>query len=161
MTTEQVHEEKETLSVDVYIPGHEPRTTTALFERTRKLLMERGGGNRCYICNRNAIQVGTPLEAHHYPIERSFANMVDFSPHSRLRRDFPQFDWAHFDAQVPMDPYLFVDDMTVNGLPLCKQHHTGKNAGVHMLPHPVWVAQRYGQEGYKFSDIEIIHHDPI
>jgi hypothetical protein len=159
MPVTEIHEQKETLTVDVNIPGHEARTTTALFSRTRKLLMARGGGNRCYVCNCTAEEVGAPLEAHHFPIERSFANMIDFGPGSILRRDFPQFDWAHFDAQVPMDPYLFVDDMTVNGLPLCKAHHTGKDEGIHMLPHPVWVAQRYGQDGYKFSALEVIHHD--
>jgi hypothetical protein len=163
MPVTDIHEEKNTFTVDVNLPGHEVRTTTPLFERTRKQLMARGlgGHNRCYVCNQTAAEVGQPLEAHHFPIERSFANMIDFGLDSVLRRDFPHFDWAHFDAQVPMDPYLFVDDMTCNGLPLCKPHHTGKNEGVHTLPHPVWVAQRYGLEGYKFSDVEIIHHDPV
>ena len=158
----QIHEQRDTLEVDVLIPGHEPRKTTALFERTRKILMARGlgGENRCYVCNCTAAETGHPLEAHHFPIERSFANMIDFSPTSVLRRDFPAFDWAGFDA-AGADPLIFVDDMTVNGLPLCKAHHTGKDEGIHMLPHPVWVAQRYGQEGYDFSSVEIIHHDPI
>lgn len=156
----QDHEQRETLQVDVIVPGHEPRNTTPLFERTRKLLMALGlgGENRCYVCNRTAKEAGGPLEAHHFPIERSFAEMIDFGPDSVLRRDFPAFDWAKFDAQAPIDPYLFVDDMTVNGLPLCKAHHTGKDQGIHMLPHPVWVAQRYGRDGYRFSDVEIIHH---
>jgi hypothetical protein len=30
---------------------------------------------------------------------------------------------------------------------------------VHALPEPVWLAQRYGKEGYQFSSIEIIHHE--
>jgi hypothetical protein len=163
MSVNEIHEEKNTFQVDVNLPGHEARTTTPLFERTRNALMSRGlgGVNRCYVCNQTAEEAGQPLEAHHFPIERSFANMIDFGPDSVLRRDFPNFDWDNFDAQSPADPYLFVDDMTVNGLPLCKPHHTGKDEGIHLLPHPVWVAQRYGLEGYKFSSIEIIHHDPV
>ena len=49
--------------------------------------------------------------------------------------------------------------MNVNGRLLCKTHHIGKDEGVHALPEPVWLAQRYGKEGYQFSAIEIIHHE--
>ncbi|UNJ99715.1 hypothetical protein [Ralstonia sp. RRA.1] len=59
---------------------------------------------------------------------------------------------------MPADPYLFVDDMTVNGLLLCKQHHTGKDAGIHDMPFPLWIAQRYAIEGYQFTPNEVIHH---
>lgn len=150
----QVHREDETLSVSVNIPGHDPRVTTALFSRTRLTLIAREGG-RCWICGRTQEESGHPLEAHHHPIERSFAEMVDWGPDSPVRRAHPEFDWSKFD---PADPYTFVDDMTVNGLLLCKDHHIGKDQGIHALPYPVWLAQRYGREGYRFSDVEIIHH---
>lgn len=166
----QVHEERETLTVDVNIPGHDPRATTALFTRTRKLLIEREGG-RCWISNMTAEEAGHPLEAHHYPIERSLANMIDWN---LVRRDAlagelgatqaqrdacKAFDWDGFMNAQPFDPYRFVDDMTVNGLLLSKQFHIGKDEGIHAMPHPLWIAQRYGKEGYRFSDVEIIHHD--
>lgn len=157
----QIHAERETLEVDVNIPGHETRTTTPLFTHTKKLLMNREGA-RCWICGCTAIESGHPLEAHHHPIERSLANMIDWA---RFEADCraglwgpiaKSFDWDKFD---PADPYTFVDDMTVNGELLCKNHHTGKDAGKHDLPFPLWIAQRYGREGYQFSDIEIIHHE--
>jgi hypothetical protein len=85
------------------------------------------------------------------------AEAVDFGPGSLLRRDFPAFDWSAFDAEP--DPYRFVDDMTVNGLLLCKAHHTGTDEGIHAMPHPLWVAQRYAREGYRFSPTETIHHE--
>lgn len=47
MPTNEIHEEKETLSVDVNIPGHEERTETSLFRRTREQLIAREGG-RCF-----------------------------------------------------------------------------------------------------------------
>ena len=150
----ETHEEKETLAVDVFLPGHDPRTTTPLFAHTRKQLIEREGG-RCYVCGRTTDEAG-PLEAHHHPVERSFAEMIDWSEGSLIRRDFPDFDWASFD---PANPYAFVDDMTVNGLLLCKAHHIGKDEGIHAMPFPIWLAQRYGKDGYKFTDSEIIHHD--
>jgi hypothetical protein len=48
--------------------------------------------------------------------------------------------------------------MTLNGMLLCKEHHTGKETGIHYLPYPLWIAQKYGKEGYKFNDVEVIHH---
>ena len=155
MDVTKMHEEKNTLSVDVFIPGHSPRKATALFERSRKHLLERDGG-RCWVCGCTAEETGHPIEAHHYPIERSFAEMIDWSEGSQIRKDFPSFGWGSFDES---DPYTFVDDMNTNGRLLCKQHHTAKDEGVHDLPEPVWLAQRYGKEGYQFSSVEIIHHE--
>lgn len=160
MTTTQIHEEKETLVVEVNIPGHEARTTTTLFLHSKKTLITRERG-RCFICGGTAETTGHPLEAHHHPVERSLANMIDWD----LFRSECQagmwgahaqaFDWSKFN---PADPYTFVDDMTVNGLLLCKAHHTGKDEGIHDMPYPLWIAQKYGQEGYQFSDVEVIHH---
>ncbi|ABO60598.1 hypothetical protein LA345_38925 (plasmid) [Burkholderia vietnamiensis] len=97
----QVHVERETLSVEVNIPGHEARTTTALFSHSKKQLIEREGG-RCWISGATAEESGHPLEAHHYP--------------------------------------------------------TAKNDGIHDMPFPLWVAKRYGVEGYVFSSTTTIHH---
>lgn len=155
MDVTHVHEEKETLAVDVNVPGHDPRTTTDLFRKSRQHLIDREGG-RCYVCGCTAEETRHPLEAHHYPIERSMAEMIDWSPGSQIRKDFPNFGWGSFDES---NPYTFVDDMNVNGLLLCKAHHTGKDEGIHAMPHPLWIAQKYGKEGYKFSGIEIIHHE--
>ena len=160
MPTTEIHEEKETLAVDVNIPGHEERTTTALFRNTREALILREGG-RCFICGATADHTGTPVQAHHHPVERSLANMIDWQ---RFRSDCEDgmwgayarlFDWSKFD---PTDPISFVDDMRVNGMLLCPAHHTGRDEGIHELPYPLWIAQKYGLEGYTFSAIEIIHH---
>lgn len=151
MDVTQIHEEKNTFQVDVNIPGHEPRVTTPLFTKTRLHLIERD--KCCYVCG-SPHSKEHPLEAHHWPIERSFAEMIDWSEGSQIRKDYPNFGWGSFDEA---NPYTFVDDMNVNGRLLCKSHHIGKDEGVHALPEPVWLAQRYGKEGYKFSEIEILH----
>lgn len=185
MAVTDTHEEKETLTVDVLLPGHDPRTTTALFEHSRKQLEEREGG-RCFISGMTAEESGHPLEAHHHPIERSLANMVDwerFAADGKAGHWGPYiqaFDWDRFfegaqrvTVNVPAmdgepahqysylkvrDPYLFVDDMTVNGMLLAKQFHTAKDAGIHMLPFPLWIVQKYAIEGYQFTPTEVIHH---
>lgn len=166
MSVNEIHEEKETLAVSVNIPGHEARATTAIFRRTRQQLIARDGG-RCYISGMTAEESGHPLEAHHYPIERSLANMIDWE---RVKADAlsgelgltnaqrtaaAAFDWDSFDLA---DPYTFVDNMLVNGVLLAKQFHIGKDEGIHAMPHPLWIAQRYGMDGYRFSEVEVIHH---
>lgn len=161
MSVNEIHEQKETLVIDINIPGHEERTTTPLFLHSKKALIAREGG-RCFICGRTAEESGHPLEAHHHPVERSMSNMIDWD----LFRSECQagmwgthaeaFDWSKFD---PANPYSFVDDMNVNGLLLCKAHHTGKDEGIHDMPYPLWIAQKYGKEGYQFSPTEVIHHE--
>jgi hypothetical protein len=173
MQVTEIHEEKNTFQVDVNIPGHDARgAASALFVRTRKQLIEREAG-RCWLSGLTAEQLGAPLEAHHYPIERCFAEGIDwvrFSNDAKFGHWGPYaqgFDWTKFfdgaapgatGCLVPVDPYLFVDDMTVNGRLLGKQYHTGKDEGIHDLPEPVWLAQKYMVEGYKFSAVEVVHH---
>ncbi len=157
---EQVHDEKETLSVDVNVPGHSPRgEATPLFIRTKKILIERVGG-RCFICNGTENEV-SPLQAHHYPVERSLTeswNWEKFITDCKAGKwgvYCQAFHWEGFDYKK--DPYMFVDDMSVNGLLLCKNHHIGKDEGIHDVPHPLWIWQKYCLDGYKMSDVEIIH----
>ena len=157
----ETHEEKLTLKVDVFLPGHDDRTETSLFSRTRKLLIERD--KVCFICGKTAEEVG-PLEAHHHPIERSFANMIDWVYFERdCKAGFwgegaQEFDWEGFFNAKLFEPMAFVDNMLANGMLTCKDHHTKPNEGIHTLPFPIWIAQKYGLDGYQFSEIEIIHH---
>lgn len=161
MSVNEIHEQIDTIKVDVFIPGHEKRATTSLFAHTRKQLVAREKG-RCYVCGRDETTSGNPLEAHHHPIERAFANMIDWSLLQKQCQEgiwgehAKAFDWSTFDEN---NPYSFVDNMLVNGLLLCKAHHTGPNQGIHDLPYPVWLAQKMGKEGYQFSKEEIIHHE--
>ena len=163
------HVESETLHVDVNIPEHDARVTTALFHKTRPLLILREGG-RCFVCKRTAEESRHPLEAHHHPIERCFAAEIDWDLVHRavLAGEVPcsarqlaalrAFDWTSFD---PTRWETFVDDMTVNGLLLCKDHHIAVDDGIHTVPGPIWLAQCYAKEGTKFNKVEVIHHDQL
>ncbi len=178
---EKTHEQKETLSVDVFEPGHDPRTVTATFRDSKRELehLFTNDDARCFICNANAAEAGEPLEAHHVVIERCFANGVDWdlvkaffgsgepevlkslasSTHPMLQwihRLF-SFDWENFDPKSEKDTYDFIDNMMVNGLMLCKKHHTGKDEGIHDLPFPIYIFQKFARPGYKFSRDEVIH----
>ncbi len=160
MAVTENHLEHETLVVDVEIPGHAERTTTSLFRRTRLELIARE--KCCFVCGRTAETSGHPLEAHHHPVERSLAtgwawDLFALDCKAGLWGAHAQaFDWDNFDPVS--DPYAFVDDMRCNGLVLCKDHHVGKDEGIHMLPFPIFLFQRYAKEGYQFSPTEVIHH---
>lgn len=162
MSVTETHYLKDTFSVEVETPGHEKRgAASILFRKTKReiydlapVLTLHPEPGRCFICNATEEELGEPLEAHHFGIEWSFGEgPIDWD---RVKVDFPYFDWDKFD---PTDPMSFVDDMTAQGLLLCKKHHTGRDEGIHNLPFSLWIAQRYLKDGYKFSDLEIIHHE--
>jgi hypothetical protein len=159
----EAHEQKETLEVDVDIPAHDDRKTTALFLKTKKMIVKLGSilgftikrpAARCWICNRTADEVGAPLEAHHFGIERCYIDAA--IRWNVVQEDFPIFDWKNFD---PKNPVQFIDNMSSQGLLLCKAHHTGKDSGIHCLPFPIWIMQRYLADGTRFSPTEVIHDD--
>lgn len=158
---EKVHEEKLTLTVDVEIPGHEERTETSLFRRTKAQLLEREG-HRCWTCGRTPEETGKPAQVHHRPVERSLANGIDFKLVERDCKagmygpDAQNFDWDAFFANG--DVYAFVDNALANGRVLCPDHHIGKDEGIHMIPEPLHLAQRYMKSGYQFTPTEIICH---
>lgn len=155
------HEETKTLSVDVNIPEHADRTETSLYRNSREamflfppLIVFRAKPGECFICQKTEEELGEPLQSHHFGIERCYAEAENID-WDLVARDFPSFDWATFD---PKRPYQFVDDMTAQGLPLCLEHHIGKYTGIHFLPMPLWLMQRYLPNGYQFSPNEIIRH---
>ena len=178
---------KQTLTVEVNVPEHEKRKRSSLFTRTRLQLIDRE--DRCFICGRTAQATGHPLEAHHHPVEWSLANLIDWQRLSRDCKaglwgpHAAAFDWTAFfvgattapfdyvdedsghaistSFLIPKDPYLFVDNMLVNGMLLCKDHHVENSEGIHAMPHPLWIAQKYAVTGYQFSKSGQIHHgDP-
>jgi hypothetical protein len=154
----QVHKESATITYSVNLPGHEERTATATFERTRKQLIEREG-DRCWICGRTSAEVGKAHEGHHSPLEWCITDAVDWNivkaicaagewGNTNAQREAAKaFDWSTFDET---HPETFVDNMLVNGWLLCKEHHVGKGTGVHWFVHPLWVAQRFVKDGFTF-----------
>ena len=154
------HTERETLTVDVNIPAHADRVTTPLFRRSKAELVAKNP--RCWVCGATAEESGHPLEAHHIIIERCFAEgRLDWEGLMRdciageFGKEAQAFDWSAFD---PADPYSFVDS-AANLRLLCKAHHTGKDEGIHAMPYPIWIVQRYLPDGYRFNKAEVIHHE--
>ncbi len=158
----QNHEEKESIVVDVTLPGHDARVTTPLFSRTREELIAREG-NRSWVTGKTEEEVGSPLEAHHFWIERCLATAVDWKEFCEyISRFKPMVDRvsAFCEANPELtDIMSFVDDMLVNGMLIEKPLHTGQGTGIHYLPFPLWQFHLYGQEGFQFSKGDAIYHE--
>ena len=162
MPVTEIHEEKEAIEVDVNLPGHDERVTTPLFSRTRDQLIKREG-NRSFVTGKTEQEVGSPLEAHHFWIERCLATAVDWKEFCEyIERFKPMVDRASkFCVRNPelSDIMVFVDDMTVNGMLIEKELHTGKGNGIHFLPFPLWQFNLYGKEGFQFTGQDAIYHE--
>lgn len=154
------HEEKKTLNEDVIIDAHADRTETELYRKSREKCLDnppvfiiRQHPHRCWCCGRTAEEVGSPLQTHHFIIERCFAE-EDIN-WDLVREMVPSFDWTAFD---PKDPYSFVDDMSAQGLILCIECHIEKDKGIHMLEFALLLMRKLLRAGARFSGGEIIKH---
>ena len=138
------HEEKITVSVDVFVPDHPDRTSTPIFAHARRVLISQ---NPKAVCEINLNCEGG-LELHHSWVEWCDSDGVDWE---KVKLDVPEFDWASFD---PSKPETFIDSVFNAKRVLCKKHHTGKDHGIHYLPYPIWQMQKYKRKDFVFSPDE-------
>ena len=137
------HEQKLTLSVDIFIPDHPDRTNTPIFDASRRLLISGNPLANCEVCGAKE-----DLELHHNHVEWCDSDGVDWD---KVKKDVPGFDWATFD---PAKPEMFIDSTFNANRVLCKKHHTGKDHGIHMMPLPTWQMQKYKRADFVFSPDE-------
>ena len=52
-------------------------------------------------------------------------------------------------VEVKNDPDIFVDSVH-NMIVLCKMHHTSGNKGLHHVPFPDWILQKYPKGQFQF-----------
>lgn len=148
MTPANEHEQKLTISVDIFVPDHPDRTTTPIFQRTRNKLIANNPAARCAVDNGHCDH-DHPLELHHAHVEWCDSNGVDWT---KVAKDVPGFDWASFD---PAHPETFIDSEWNANVVLCKKHHTGIDHGIHCLPGPTHQMQKYQRADFIFSPDEV------
>ena len=145
------HTHKQTITFEIIVPEHVEREESGLFRKTHKKLINKD--SRCWVCGGTREEVG-PLELHHKYI--SWAHMNNRIDWNKVKEDCPEFPyWSTFD---PANPESFIDSEWNSCMVLCKQDHTGKNSGIHCLPYPEFILQRYLAEGEEFSPTETIKH---
>lgn len=141
------HEQKRTLTIDVFIPDHPDRTNTPIFEATRRKLITCNPAARCAVDNGHCDH-DHPLELHHRYVEWCDSLGVDWT---KVARAVPDFDWTHFD---PGHPETFIDSEWNANMVLCKKHHTGKDHGIHCMDGPTWDMQGFQRSDFLFSPDE-------
>ena len=137
------HLQKQTLTVQVFVPDHPDRTTTPIFAATRRKLIENNPDACCFICG-----CKDGLELHHYWVEWCDSTAVDYKAVAKL---VPEFDWASFDETKPE---TFIDSEHNAKLVVCKKHHIGADHGIHALPYGLWLLQALKKDGFVFSPDE-------
>jgi hypothetical protein len=135
----------------VRYPTHPPRKASALYRKTRKDLCARLG---CFICG--AME---GLEAHHFFVAWAALEAVDWQRFGEAAQNLynPQtgihlgtsFDWS----KVAARPVSFVDS-PANMVVLCEEHHRSEQRGVHQVPFPDWILQRFSRSDFKFLWIQ-------
>ena len=156
-------------------PIHEKRKDTSLYRRTRHELIY----NRkltCFICGKKNIkkknikekndekndeedekskEEDESLETHHFYCEKYAQTMIDWEKFGLFAKNCyniqtgenigANFDWQ----EVEKNPDIFVDS-PYNMIVLCKQHHTSGNKGLHHVPFPDWILQKYPKNNFEF-----------
>lgn len=134
-------------------PEHPERKTSAIFRKTRDELINQRKLT-CFICGVTSSK-DKPLEAHHFYCEKYAQTMIDWDKFGEFAKNCyniqtgenlaANFDWA----AVKQNPDIFVDSV-YNMVVLCRQHHTSGNKGVHHVPFPDWILQKYPLGDFKF-----------
>jgi hypothetical protein len=147
------HEFKETEHVLAHYPEHEPRSASALYNRTHHQLCILQDVP-CFICGKSHKD-SIITETHHFFCEWAAANAVNWVRFGKLAQNLynPQtgkhigssFDWA----EIALEPTLFIDSAE-NMVVLCADHHRAEGIGIHHVPFPLWILQAFPIDGYEF-----------
>lgn len=135
LVSAQEYRDTVTIRVEQFFPDHEPRDEDphySVFRAARKQL-KKDGRLVCFICGAENTKE-SPIELHHHHVEWSLQNGVDLEKFFRCH-----------DTEVKertREELSRWTDSIENVLPLCQHHHRGAG-GIHCLPHPQWIIQRY------------------
>jgi hypothetical protein len=119
------------------------------FEKVKRFVKKCSIG--CFICGST-----DNTDIHHFYIERSKVGLNNYLKiknlvlHEKLISDV--YLGHYTSAQIQAQRNLILNNNTLelafinsifNLVPLCEKHHTGKGTGVHKMPFPQWIAQRF------------------
>lgn len=142
----QAHVVIEQLHGRVITPGHPPRRATAAYAHSHHQLVV-VLDKPCEICGVRHSTLTDPaqnpagaqyLETHHYPVEWSYADMVDWQ---KVHLDYPEVV-----SQETFEAWL---DSPRNLKILCDVHHVS-SCGIHHVSAGDYIIQRYLKAGAVF-----------
>jgi len=129
-----------------HFPHHDPRKNSSIYNRTHAHMRHMP----CFICGK----IFEHVETHHFYIEKAAQNAIDWKVFGEFAdgcyniqtgEPLAQFDWL----EVAQNPDTFVDS-PLNMITLCKQHHTSGAYGIHHVPFPDWILQKFPKDGFQF-----------
>lgn len=131
----------------VMYPAHAPRSESPAYaeEHHRLTVIE---DQPCFICGVRNSTLADPeqnpcgareMETHHRWVEWSLINATD-------PEKLEQFFGKELDAEGWSQ---LLDHGPENLLVLCDVHHRHKEAGIHELSYPIWVAQKFVKDDYE------------
>jgi hypothetical protein len=132
-----------------HFPKHE-RKSSAIYRKTHKQMKHMP----CFICGKTNEKDNIHVETHHFYIEKAAENAIDWKVFGdfadkcyniQTGESLAKFDWD----EVAKNPDLFVDSQQ-NMIVLCKQHHTSGSFGIHHVPFPDWILQKFPKDGFQF-----------
>jgi hypothetical protein len=127
----------------VHYPPHEVRHNTPIYNKTHRQMK----GMPCFICGKTE-----KVETHHFYCEKALQNAYDweaFGEYAHGARNVQTGDPFDFNwVEVALNPDIFVDSPQ-NMVALCKEHHTSGNRGIHHVPFPEWIAQKFAKAGFE------------
>ena len=132
----------------VQYPHHEERTNSRIYTKTHAQMKHL----ECFICGKTNERDDIHVETHHFFIAKALQNAIDwkrFGEFAATRHNLhtgdrlDDFNWT----DVAANPDLFVDSPQ-NMIVLCKEHHTSGNRGIHHVPFPEWIAQKFAIRGF-------------
>ena len=133
-----------------HFPKHEPRKNSAIYTRTHKHMKHMP----CFICGKTNEKDNINVHTHHFYIEKAAENAIDWVVFGKFAdtcynlqtgESLAQFDWG----EVAKNPDLFVDSEQ-NMIVLCQEHHTSGARGIHHVPFPDWILQKFPKDGFVF-----------
>jgi hypothetical protein len=143
----------------VNYPLHKKRTDSAIYRKTHHDLIH-VKNLPCFICGKaNINEKGESehlhLETHHFYCEKAAQNAIDWEKFGEFATHCYNIQTGenighHYDwKKVAENPDIFVDSPH-NMVVLCKEHHTSGNKGIHHVPMPEWILQKFPKDGFEF-----------
>ena len=143
----------------VNYPDHVKRKDSAIYKRSHHELCHIRD-TPCFICGKTQKKDNISLETHHFYCEKSAENAIDWQEFSKFATNCYNiqtginigntFNWK----EVELNPDIFVDSIH-NMIVLCKEHHISGGKGIHHIPFPDWIIQKYPKNGFEFLLLDI------
>lgn len=159
--TDDTHETKRTLTEEVIVPDHPPRTESAAFRSCVRILV-RQLDLPCWICGSRDKR-----EVHHLH-EWSLWGALDPEKVLDTLHVFDPYGYTHKMGEQPIETPDDIRNMLVlcgecelEGVTVPGGHHRGLDAGIHAMTFPIWVAQRSVKPGVNLTEAIKAGGDPV